>query len=174
MTSCDICKAHIRLATTVAEGGHEHAIALNRSFDNIMKHIRSGKCKDVNYPKKEYVISPSYIVTFTTDPQKRYRNDLELFQREVEGQLKRKNIAEAMYSIEHIKSNMHAHCFIKCLGRALNNPLTDWKFMHNKVGMVQVEPVGRNNGVEQYLQKENPIFERRGDWPNFSFHQRDE
>jgi len=171
-THCDFCHDHYTfLNEQLAKGPNGDYDGLVRRCDQMTKHIQSGRCKKCIYPKKEYVISPSYLVTFTTDPRKKYHNDLTLFQSEVEAQLKRKNIAEAMYSIEHIESNMHAHCFIKTLGRAMNDPQKDWKFMHNKVGMVKVDHVSKNNGVEAYMAKENPIFQRIGDWPIFSFRQ---
>jgi len=143
--------------------------AIWRLLDDANRHLRNPRECLLYGPQRERIVSPTYFVTFTTDPRKRYARDLPAFQAEVEGQLRRRNIASAYYCIEHIDTNMHAHCLIKATGRGLSDPAKDWKFMHNKVGMVRVDLVRKDNGIADYMAKENPIWERVGDYPNFEF-----
>ena len=111
----------------------------------------------------------TYFVTFTIDPSKGQisRDDFEAL---IQRQLSRSCLDDAYYVIEHVDSNMHAHCLVKSRN-PLSPPAKQWYHMVRHVGYVRQDVVRRDNGIQAYMTKENGLHHRRSigdgifDWP---------
>jgi len=98
-----------------------------------------------------------YFVTFTVDPSKGI--DLDTFRAAVEKQLARVTLCDAYYVIEHIDTNMHAHCLVFSW-QSLSAPQKQWHYMTKNVGRVDQVRVRKDNGISSYMSKENKPLHR--------------
>lgn len=97
-----------------------------------------------------------YFITFTLDPTKGTPSQ-DTFEQTVRKQLGRSVMSSAMYSIEHPQTNMHAHALVQ-----VNHNLTASNFesYSKRYGHVRIDRVARDNGIQAYMEKENPIHEK--------------
>lgn len=100
-----------------------------------------------NAPKK-------YLVTFTYDPKK--GNTPEQFKTAVVKQLNRA-WDNVKYAFEHEDTNIHCHAIIEYAKTGINK--TNFDSHIRKYGNVDVRLISRDNGLEEYISKENPIIE---------------
>lgn len=101
--------------------------------------------------KKEH---PDYILTFTRDPKKGVPETTwkdaafkqlhkTWFQRPIK------------YVYEHEDTNLHMHAHVKTEGRYITKD--NFKMFNEKYGLVLIRECGKDNGIEDYMSKENPI-----------------
>lgn len=106
----------------------------------------------------------TYLVTFTVDRKKVPDLTKDQFAMIVEKQLSRSTLYEASYAIEHIDTNMHAHCRIQSW-QTLSTPNKQWHYMVNNIGRVDQRAVRKDNGIMEYISKESvpKVREQLGD-----------
>lgn len=98
------------------------------------------------------VLDCVYFITFTYNPSCKYSK--EEFKKAVEKQLKRGIFSSYKHVFEHEDSNIHAHALVHSKHR-LNKD--NFKSHARKYGYVDIKSVKEDNGIEEYLTKENPL-----------------
>lgn len=101
--------------------------------------------------KRKLPQSLKYLITFT------WNNSVckDKWKKKVSQQLKRKNVKQ-IYGIglEHPDSNIHVHAYIEATG---NLRKRDYQPFEKSYGYVDVKHIKIDNGVEEYISKENLI-----------------
>jgi len=64
------------------------------------------------------------------------------------------------YSFEHEDTNIHCHAVVNCGTNRLDK--SHLKSTERKYGTVRVDAINTDNGLEEYLSKENPIVYKPG------------
>lgn len=95
-----------------------------------------------------------YLITFTLDPAKTAPPSFEGI---IQSQLDRKPMATAIYAIEHVETNMHAHAYVTS---TRGYTPQDFDSYRKRYGFVDVKLVKSDNGVAAYLGKENQVYEK--------------
>lgn len=71
-------------------------------------------------------------------------------------QLKKKFIIKFLIGFEHLDANMHAHAYIECNKYVQKR---EFALYERDIGYIDLRIVRKDNGVEGYISKENPIYE---------------
>lgn len=99
-----------------------------------------------------------YFVTFTKDPSK--GTPISEWKDAVEKQLSKKWFAHWVAVYEHEDTNIHCHALIT---PEHNLHKDHFKMFAQKYGYVDVKRVHNDNGITEYMQKENKIFKNLAD-----------
>lgn len=98
--------------------------------------------------------SNKYFITFTYNPS----TEREAFIPAVIKQLQREIHLHVHYCIEHEDTNIHVHALVESQ-QGVSLTADRYKSHARKHGHVRVDHIKQNNGIEQYMEKENkPIF----------------
>lgn len=130
---------------------------LPRLYESLLRYVQhSSKCTKCTPNLRLQTLSKRYLLTFTTRPDA--RDSIDAFQKAVEHQLSRAAFLSASYSIEHPETNLHAHAIVHSNRYLQGNK--DFAVFTKHYGHVDVKAIRIDNGVEAYIGKESPIFDR--------------
>lgn len=117
---------------------------VNKTFDWSKAY---DKWKKVHLPARY-----KYLITFTRDPNKQI---VAKWIERVRFELGRKFIQSFKATMEHVDTNIHIHALIES-NKYLKKD--DFKCFINNYGNIDLKKVVSNNGIEQYLSKENDMI----------------
>lgn len=98
-----------------------------------------------------------YLITYTLDPKKQLSN--QEFKAACVKEFSKKLYKRVEYTYEHEDTNIHCHAMVET-----NHTITydhtkanyTFKVFKAKVGNINVKPVKVDNGIKEYITKENP------------------
>lgn len=106
------------------------------------------ECCGWTKPVKTAKVGGRFIITFTKRPDVRF----EFFKNQVIRQLARKVFNSGKYAFEHVATNAHCHAYVES---PFNLCKSHFAHIEKVCGFVDIKRVGWNNGVEEYISKEN-------------------
>lgn len=133
--------------------------------DLVIEYPNCSECTALLHPPRPQVDKGpwQYLLTMTTTPANREKGLTEArFRALVEGQITTKTYQKARYAVEHADTNMHAHALVtttsKLTARNFTGPPDRKKpSFTDQTGMVKIDLVKKDNGIDQYISKETEI-----------------
>lgn len=95
----------------------------------------------------------TFLLTFTRDPKT--TRPVAQWEDATIKQLKKTWFTKVKYVFEHKDTNIHCHAYVQA-DRHIHQ--SNFKMYMREFGHVDIKIVGEDNGIEEYMSKENPII----------------
>jgi len=125
--------------------------SIQSEVDFHTRHFEKCPICWANCPQTKGDNERKYLVTFTRNPNTKYT--LAQWRAAVHKQIKRDIFLKGHYAFEHEDTNIHCHVLALSTGMAKSN----FAPFIRKFGNIDLRSVGKDNGIMEYIGKENEI-----------------